>query len=118
MGKIRRCLNEFQNEVLEYTGLSIPRFAHLRNRVRCYDCDHWFKASKFLGKEIAEEDKDYDGWGVDIHPAIVCGKCGRKYWTRSDMQTDVLTGERIVPNYRKISKRRLKIRNLRKMKEE
>ena len=33
------------------------------------------------------------------------------------MQTDVFTGKHIIPNYRKISKRRLKIRNARIMKE-
>ena len=114
---MRRELNEFQNEVLEYTGLSIPRFAHRRNHVICGDCGHWFKACKYLGKEIADDDKFADAWGVNIHPGILCGKCGRKYWTKSDMQTDVLTGEHIIPNYRKISKRRLKIRNSKKMME-
>lgn len=114
---MRRGLNKFQNEVLEYTGFSIPRFAHRRNHVICSDCGHWFKARKCLGKEIVDDDKFADAWGVDIHPGIMCGKCGRKYWTKSDMQTDVLTGEHIIPNYRKISKRRLKIRNSRKMME-
>lgn len=113
----RRALNEFQNEVLEYTGLSIPRFAHIRNMARCTDCQKWFKASKYLPKELIQDNKDADGFGVDIHPGIICGKCGRKYWTKSDMQTDVFTGKHIIPNYRKISKRRLKIRNARIMKE-
>ena len=113
----RRGLNEFQNEVLEYTGLSIPRFAHIRNMARCCDCGKWFKASKYLPKDLIQDNKDADGFGVDIHPGIICGKCGRKYWTKSDMQTDVFTGEHIIPNYRKISKRRLKIRNSRKMME-
>lgn len=66
----RRGLNEFQNEVLEYTGLSIPRFAHIRNRVRCSDCGHWFKARKCLGKEIVDDDKFADAWGVNIHPVV------------------------------------------------
>lgn len=101
---MRRELNEFQNEVLEDTGLSIPRFAHRRNRVRCCDCDHWFKASKCLGKEITDEDKFADAWGVNIHPAIMCGKCGRKFWTKADKQSVSL------PDFRKVSKRRMKIK--------
>lgn len=101
---MRRELNEFQNEVLEYTGLSIPRFAHRRNRVRCSDCCHWFKACKCIGKEIADEDKFADAWGVNIHPGVICGKCGRKYWTKADKQSVAL------PDFRKVSKRRMKIR--------
>lgn len=109
---MRRELNEFQNEVLEFTGLSIPRFAHRRNRVICSDCYKWIRASKELPKEMVQDDKDADAYGLDIHPGIVCGKCGRKYWTKSDKQSGAL------PDYRKISKRRLKIRIAKKMMEQ
>ena len=104
MVMMRRELNEFQNEVLEYTGLSIPRFAHRRNRVRCSDCGNWFKASKYIGKEMADDDKFADAWGVNIHPVAMCGKCGSKYWTKADKRLIAL------PNFRKVSKRRMKIR--------
>jgi len=113
----RRGLNEFQNEVLEYTGLSIPRFAHLRNMARCCDCGKWFRASKYLPKDLIQDNKDADGFGVDIHPGIMCGKCGRKYWTKDDEKSplDFFNGK--VLDFRKISKRRLKIRNSKKMTE-
>lgn len=101
---MRRELNEYQEEVLEFTGLSIPRFAHLRNHVKCLDCGHWFKACKYLGKEIADDDKFADAWGVNIHPGVMCGKCGRKYWTKADNESVAL------PDFRKVSKRRMKIR--------
>ena len=103
---MRRGLNKYQNEVLEYTGLSIPRFAHLRNHVICSDCGHWFKARNCLGKEIADDDKFADAWGVNIHPAALCGKCGRKYWTKADNESVAL------PDFRKVSKRRMKIRKI------
>lgn len=117
MGMKSRGLNEFQNEVMEYTGLSIPRFAHLRNLARCCDCGKWFRASKYLPKDLIQDNKDADGFGVDIHPGIMCGKCGRKYWTRADEKSplDFFNGK--VLDFRKISKRRLKIRNSRKMME-
>jgi uncharacterized protein with PIN domain len=109
---MRRELNEYQEEVLEFTGLSIPRFAHRRNRVRCSDCGHWFKACKCLGKEIADDDKFADAWGVNIHPVVTCGKCGRKYWTKTDNQSVAL------PDFRKVSKRRMKIRKANNYKSE
>ena len=116
---MRRELNEFQNDVLKYTGLSIPRFAHRRNRVRCCDCYKWIRASKELPKEMVQDDKDADTYGLDIHPGIVCGKCGRKYWTKSDKQSGALPfAPTTIPDYRKISKRRLKIRIAKKMMEQ
>ena len=106
---MRRELNEFQNEVLEYTGLSIPRFAHRRNRARCCDCYKWIRASKELPKEMVQDYKDADAYGLDIHPGIMCGKCGRKYWTKADNQSVAL------PDFRKVSKRRMKIRKVKAM---
>lgn len=60
--------------------------------------------SKYLGKEITDDDKFADAWGVNIHPVVMCGKCGRKYWTKADNQSVAL------PDFRKVSKRRMKIR--------
>lgn len=70
----------------------------------CCDCGLWFKACKCLGKEIADDDKFADAWGVNIHSAVMCGKCGRKYWTKADNQSVAL------PDFRKVSKRRMKIK--------
>ena len=116
MGIKSRGLNQFQNEVLEYTGLSIPRFAHIRNHVICVDCGHWFKACKCLGKEIADDDKFADAWGVNIHPLVLCGQCGRKYWTKADDKSplDFFNGK--IFDFRKISKRRFKIKMMEKNK--
>lgn len=61
-----------------------PKEAHIRNRIQCLDCGHYFRASKFLPREVVAECKDADAYGLYIYPGIVCGKCGRKYWTRSD----------------------------------
>ena len=87
---MRREQNEFQNDVLKYTGLSIPRFAHCRNRLRCSDCYKWIRASKELPKEIVQDYKDADAYGLDIHPGIVCGKCGRKYLTKADEKFEII----------------------------
>lgn len=104
---MRRELNEFQNDVLKYTGLSIPRFAHRRNRIRCCDCYKWIRASKNLPKEMVQDDKDADAFGLNIHPGIVCGKCGRKYWTKADEKFE------IIP--RSNNSKKLKIRKVKKM---
>ena len=104
---MRRELNEFQNKVLEYTGLSIPRFAHRRNRVRCSDCYKWIRASKNLPKEMVQDDKDADAYDLDIHPGIVCGKCGSKYWTKSDEKFEIFQ--------RSNNSKKLKIRKVKKM---
>ena len=54
---MRKELNDYEDEIRSLTGLSIPRFAHIRNRVKCDDCKKWFKATKYLPKEMAEENK-------------------------------------------------------------
>ena len=61
-----------------------PKEAHLRNSVQCLDCGHYFRASKCFPKELVEEYKNADAYGLDIYPGIVCGKCGRKYWKRAN----------------------------------
>lgn len=100
--------------------------ALIRNRVRCLDCGHFFRASKYLPREVIAECKDAYAYGLDIYPGIICGKCGRKYWTRSDLIDDFMntlhaidSGEchglkRNLYNFngrkRGVSKRRQKIR--------
>ena len=54
---MRKELNDYEDQIKSLTGLSIPRFAHIRNRVKCNDCKKWFKATKYLPKEMAEENK-------------------------------------------------------------
>lgn len=120
---MRNGLNQFECEVLADTGLSIPRFAHIRNRVYCSDCKQWFRANKYLGKELVREDKDADAWGVRIHPGIMCGRCGAKCRVEYKAEIEVLPGviesfpfaEPVLPDYRKTSKRRLKIMDQRRM---
>ena len=120
-------LNQFERDVKDYTGLSIPKFSHLRNMVKCCDCDKWFRASKYLHKEMIQEDKDADAFETArIHPNILCGKCGRTYLTKKD-ELDITPPNAVItipfqelkiPNYRKISKRRLKIMNIRRIERE
>ena len=102
---MRNGLNQFEREILEDTGLSIPQFAHIRNRVYCSNCRQWFRANKYLGKELAQEDKDADAWGVRIHPGIMCGRCGAKYREEAYGSRDIIHAK--VP--KRMSKRRWKI---------
>lgn len=105
---MRRELNQYENEVMDYTGLSIARFAHIRNRVKCEDCGHWFKAAKYLTKDIAHECKENDVMDETPNYGIVCGKCGRKYWTKADNKQTFATITH--PDLRKMSLRRWKIK--------
>ena len=113
---MRRELNQYENEVIDYTGLSIARFAHIRNRVKCEDCGHWFKAVKYLTKDIAHECKENDVMDETPQYGIVCGKCGRKYWTKADQNSPLPFATMTPPDYRKMSPRRWKIKYRRLMK--
>jgi len=113
---MRRELNQYENEVIDYTGLSIARFAHIRNRVKCEDCGHWFKAVKYLTKDIAHEYKENDVMDETPQYGIVCGKCGRKYWTKADQNSPLPFATMTPPDYRKMSPRRWKIKYRRLMK--
>ena len=113
---MRRELNQYENEVMDYTGLSIARFAHIRNRVKCEDCGHWFKAVKYLTKDIAQECKENDVMDETPQYGIVCGKCGRKYWTKADQNSPLPFATITPPDYRKMSPRRWKIKSRRLMK--
>jgi ribosomal protein S27AE len=112
---IRRELNQYENDVMDYTGLSIARFAHIRNRVKCGDCGHWFKAAKYLTKDIAQECKENDVMDETPQYGFVCGKCGRKYWTKADKKSTLAT--MIHPDFRKMSPRRWKIKSIKLMKQ-
>ena len=102
---MHRGLNQFERGVLADTGLSIPRFAHIRNRVYCSACKQWFRANKYLWKELVREDKDADAWGVRIHPGIMCGRCGAKCREEAYSSRDFIHAK--VP--KRMSKRRWKI---------
>ena len=114
---MRRELNQYENDVMNYTGLSIARFAHIRNRVKCDDCGHWFKAVKYLPKDIVQKCKDDDVMDATPQYHIVCEKCGRKYWTKAEQNSTFETMTH--PDFRKMSRRRwiIKFRKLMKSKE-
>lgn len=102
-------LNDYENTVHDWSGLTIPRFALIRNRVKCNDCGRWFRASKYLPKEVIQDDKDDNAYEAAIHPVIMCGKCGKKYWTKTDAKS-------VPRKNQKISKRRQKkIRSIRQL---
>ena len=108
---MRKELNDYEDQIKSLTGLSIPRFAHIRNRVKCNDCKKWFKATKYLPKEMVEENKYECCFDETPHPIIVCLKCGMKYFSKADLDSDFL-GIRPFKMFRR-SKRRQKIVNAR-----
>ena len=109
---MRKELNDYEDEIKSLTGLSIPRFAHIRNRVKCSDCEKWFKATKYMPKEMAEENKYESCFDENPQPIIVCGKCGRKYFSKADCNSDFFWEIQPVKMFRR-SKRRQKIVNAR-----
>lgn len=108
-------LNDYEDQIKSLTGLSIPRFAHIRNRAKCHDCKKWFKATKYLPKEMVEENKYESCFDETPQPIIVCGKCGKKYFSKADLDSDFF-GERKPVKRFKRSKRRQKIINARILK--
>ena len=105
-------MNDYEDQIKSLTGLSIPRFAHIRNRAKCNDCKKWFKATKYLPKELAEENKYESCFDENPQPIILCGKCGVKYFSKADIDSDFF--EEIQPVKRfKRSIRRQKIVNAR-----
>lgn len=108
---MRKELNDYEDQIKSLTGLSIPRFAHIRNRAKCHDCKKWFKATKYLPKEMAEEYKYESCFDETPQPIIVCGKCGTKYFSKADLYSDFF-GIRTFKMFRR-SKRRQKIINAR-----
>lgn len=108
---MRKELNDYEDQIKSLTGLSIPRFAHIRNRAKCNDCKKWFRATKYLPKEMAEENKYESCFDEMPQPIIVCGKCGVKYFSKADLDSDFL-GIRAFKMFRR-SKRRQKIVNTR-----
>jgi uncharacterized protein with PIN domain len=107
---MRKELNDYESQIKSLTGLSIPRFAHIRNRVKCNDCKKWFKATKYLPKEMVEENKYENCFDETPQPIILCGKCGREYWTKADSDSNFF-----VKRFKR-SKRRQKIVNYRMLK--
>ena len=105
---MRKELNDYEDQIKSLTGLSIPRFAHIRNRAKCHDCKKWFKATKYLPKEMAEENKYESCFDETPQPIIVCGKCGTIYWTKYDSSNGEFF-EIPKPHRLKRSKRRQKI---------
>ena len=85
-----------------------PKEAHLRNMVICTDCGKFYRATKYLPKDVIQDCKDADGYGTSIYPGILCGKCGKKYWTKYDRSNGELFGIP-QPHRLKRSKRRQKI---------
>ena len=85
-----------------------PKEAHLRNMVICTDCGKFYRATKYLPKDVIQDCKDYDGYGTRIYPNILCGKCGTKYYTKYDRSNGELFGIQ-KPHRLKRSKRRQKI---------
>lgn len=81
---MRKELNDYEDQIKSLTGLSIPRFAHIRNRVKCNVCKKWFNATKYLPKEMVEENKYECCFDETPQPNIVCGKCGMKYFSKAD----------------------------------
>lgn len=91
---MRRGLNQYEQEVLDDTGLSMPRFAHLRNHIKCERCHRWLRAKKYLGKELCQEDKDADAWSADVHPGCLCGRCARQVNDGAPLDIDeIILGE-------------------------
>ena len=111
---MRKELNDYEDQIKSFTGLSIPRFAHIRNRVKCDDCKKWFKATKYLPKEMVEENKYENCFDDTPQPIIVCGRCGVKYFSKADLDSDFFE---IRPfKMFRMSKRRQKIVNARMLK--
>lgn len=104
---MRKELNDYEDQIKSLTGLSIPRFAHIRNRVKCHVCKKWFKATKYLPKEMAEENKYESCFDETPQPIILCGQCGVKYFSKADIDSDFF-GKRPFKMFRR-SKRRQKI---------
>lgn len=84
-----------------------PKEAHLRNMVICTDCRKFYRATKYLPKDVIQDCKDYDAYGTRIYPEILCGKCGTKYWNSHDRR---YITEKTMPRRHKKSKRRFKIK--------
>ena len=105
---MRKELNDYEDQIKSLTGLSIPRFAHIRNRVKCHVCEKWFKATKYLPKEMAEENKYESCFDETPQPIIVCGKCGMKYFSKADCNSDFFGETQPVKRFKR-SKRRQKI---------
>ncbi len=105
---MRKELNDYEDQIKSLTGLSISRFAHIRNRVKCDDCKKWFKATKYLPKEMAEENKYENCFDETPQPIIVCGKCGRKLFSKADCNSDFFWEIQPVKRFKR-SKRRQKI---------
>lgn len=85
-----------------------PKEAYLRNMVLCTDCGKFYRATKYLPKEIIQDCKDADWYGTRIYPNILCGKCGTKYYTKYERSNGELLGIP-KPHRLKRSKRRQKI---------
>ena len=85
---MRKELNDYEDQIKCFTGLSIPRFAHIRNRVKCHDCKKWFKATKYLPKEMVEENKYENCFDDTPQPIIVCWQCGKKSFSKADCDSD------------------------------
>ena len=105
---MRKELNDYEDQIKSLTGLSIPRFAHIRNRVKCDDCKKWFKATKYLPKEMVEENKYESCFDETPQPIIVCGKCGMKFFSKADRNSDFFGVTQPVKRFKR-SKRLQKI---------
>ena len=105
---MRKELNDYEDQIKSLTGLSIPRFAHIRNRVKCNDCKKWFKATKYLPKELAEVNKYESCFDETPQPIIVCGKCGMKFFSKADCHSDFFGKRQPVKRFKR-SIRRQKI---------
>ena len=84
-----------------------PKEAHLRNMVICTDCGKFYRATKYLPKDVIQDCKDADGYGTRIYPGILCGKCCTKYWNSHDRK---YITEQTMPRRHNKSKRRVKIK--------
>ena len=83
-----------------------PKEAHLRNMVFCTDCGKFYRATKYLPKDVIQDCKDADGYGTSIYPGILCGKCSKKYWNSHDRK---YITEKTKHRRHNKSKRRVKI---------